>query len=243
MTRFNFLIFIVLTLLVAPTIVFADFDELESESEYSQPKVERKSVNEPTGTDDTKTTDSSKKNLQNKETKNSTKKTDLAPKNKTKIKKQKKTQSKKKKVTTGKKVSNDTNKHPIKLKSNGLKGSRATGIVQLKSDVRITQGDLEITCDEAQIYFDDSREEVDKVVAEGNVRMKKIDSATKKKISSKSKKMIYEQKKGIVTLKGKVTIYRSGDVIKGQVLTYDLKTGWITGKKVDGMVQPKLEEQ
>ena len=55
--------------------------------------------------------------------------------------------------------------------------------------------------------------------------------------------MIYEQKKGIVTLKEKSLYIEAAMLSKARFLTYDLKTGWITGKKVDGMVQPKLEEQ
>ena len=51
--------------------------------------------------------------------------------------------------------------------------------------------------------------------------------------------MIYEQKKGIVTLIGNVSIYRGDDLIKGSRLIYDVNTGWITGKKVDGVVSPK----
>ena len=42
MIKFNFSIIIRLIFLTSSTIVVADFDELESESEYSQPEIERK---------------------------------------------------------------------------------------------------------------------------------------------------------------------------------------------------------
>ena len=145
---------------------------------------------------------------------------------------------KKDKINKNKKL----RKKPIKLKSDGLKGNKSTGHVQLKQNVKITQGDLEITCNEASIFFGKAKDEIEKVIASGKVKMKKIDEATSSRISASSRRMIYEHKKGVVTMKGNVTILRGSDVIKGKVLVYDINTGWISGKEVDGMLQPKSED-
>ena len=54
--------------------------------------------------------------------------------------------------------------------------------------------------------------------------------------------MTYEHKKGLIILTGSVEIIRGIDIIKGKKLVYDLNTGWISGKQVDGMLQPKSGE-
>lgn len=130
-------------------------------------------------------------------------------------------------------------KKPIKLKSDGLKGSRLSGEILLKENVHIDQGDLEITCDEATIFFDRSTDEIQRVLAIGNVKMKKIDEISKKKIRASARRIEYLPKKGSVTMTGNVRIVRDDDIIKGTLLVYDINTGWISGKKIDGLVQPK----
>ena len=82
-----------------------------------------------------------------------------------------------------KKPSNSLRKEAVKLKSNGLKGSRSEGKLTLLDNVRISQGDLEIRCNKANILFDAKSDEIERIVASGRVKMKKRDYTTKAKIS------------------------------------------------------------
>lgn len=131
---------------------------------------------------------------------------------------------------------------PVRLRSDGLKGSRTLGEILLRRNVRINQGDLEITCDEATVFFDASLDELERVVAKGSVKLKKLDEVTGKKIRAFSDKLVYLPKNSLVTLSGRVSVTRGDDVLKGRVIEYDMNSGWITGKKVDGLVQPNGEK-
>jgi lipopolysaccharide export system protein LptA len=231
----------------------ADFEETESESEYESQKVPTPvRIEDPDFDDfeDEKPAETIPKEQDQKV--EPVKKETKTPA----VKKEKKPEQKKAKPASTKKAAkknvakpkqgaskNGLRKKPIKLRSEGLKGSRSDGKVLLKENVRIDQGDLQITCDEAAIYFDEGKEEIDRVVANGRVKLKKLDFTTKTKIAASARRVVYEQKKGLVTLTGNVSIYRGTDLIKGSRLVYDMNTGWITGKQVDGVVSPKSNEE
>lgn len=224
---------------------FADFELEEGEAEYASPKkieepeeefeLEEKSA-EPTEEKEIKSDGKSpdtKEQIVSEpiEKKTKPKKEEVKPKN------TKKENKKSSSPSQGTKAKNA--KKPIKLKSEGLRGSRSNGKIFLKENVKIEQGDLVITCDDATVYFDEKKDEIEKVVASGNVKLRKNDPMTKSNLSAEARQVTYEQNKGILTLTGNVSISRAGDVIKGKTLIYDMNSGWITGKQVDGLVKPK----
>ena len=246
---------LIFLLFICSSVAEADFDEEESESDYKptvndvkiQPPprdevIKNSNVDEVIDKEDIGKIDQNgplKKPSAEKE-KN---KKSLSPQPKGIEDKPNSVAPVKKRPASTKKTKNKTPKvhveKPIKIKSDGLKGSRANGKVFLKDNVRINKGDLEISCDDATIFFDNKNDDVEKVVARGNVKFIKIDQITSAKLRAFARQVIYEQKKGIVTLIGNVSIYRGDDLIKGSRLIYDVNTGWITGKKVDGVVSPK----
>ena len=179
--------------------VYADFEEEESESEYvpqglpiadDEQEAEREEIEEVPVKEEVQTKKEPRKPEAEKPTKKQTPKSSIDNRsNKPKKIKQKPKKKPVKNVKKTKRKNDKLRKKPIKLKSEGLKGSRSTGKVILKKNVQISQGDLEITCDEASILFDEKNEEIEKVIAEGKVKMKKLDETTNVKISANSRKM------------------------------------------------------
>lgn len=231
---------LILLVLVFPSFfVKADFDQEEEESDYISPKASVGAEIVPVQKkDDTQKKNKTPLKFEKKGPSNGK----TSPRSAKKLQKEIKRKPQPVRKKAAKKPSNSLRKKAVKLKSNGLKGSRSEGKLTLLDNVRISQGDLEIRCNKANILFDARSDEIERIVASGRVKMKKRDYTTKAKISASSSEMTYEHKKGLIILTGSVEIIRGIDIIKGKKLVYDLNTGWISGKQVDGMLQPKSGE-
>lgn len=129
-------------------------------------------------------------------------------------------------------------KLPVEFEGEGLSGIRKAGTVELHKDVRVVQGDLTLQSENAKIFFDEVSNEVKQVVATGKVTMTKIDVETGKLIKASSEIAEFDAEKGIITLKGGAKLLKGEDLIVGNVIHYNLKTGWIKAEKVKGVVKP-----
>ena len=131
---------------------------------------------------------------------------------------------------------------PIQWKADGLKGTRSGQLVELQKNVVVTQADVHMTADRAKIYFNEA-DEVERVQALGNVRMRKKAELAKDQMSARGDEAIFMAVQRKVTLKGNAVLWRGGDVVKGKKIDYELDSGWIKVERVEGVVAPGEKPQ
>jgi lipopolysaccharide transport protein LptA len=149
-----------------------------------------------------------------------------------------------KKGKGGSKRSADENsKLPVTFESQGLRGTRKAGLLELQKEVIIKQGDFRMDADQAEVIMDQKTEEVDHVVANGNVKMTKVDPETGEKVKASADTVTFNAGKQTVTLSGNAKFSRGHDLVRGKTITYDLKSGWLNADKVEGVVQPSPENK
>ncbi|MBP9707864.1 MAG: lipopolysaccharide transport periplasmic protein LptA [Oligoflexales bacterium] len=140
-----------------------------------------------------------------------------------------------------KKQSDPNAKLPVKISSEGASAIRDDGIIELIKNVVITQGDLKLNSNEAKVYFNNETNEVEKILAEGDVRMEKIDPNTKVLVKAQGKKMTYLNDEQKVILEGNARLDRGRDLLRGKKITYDMTTGEVIVDSVEGLLHPVTE--
>lgn len=133
-------------------------------------------------------------------------------------------------------------KKPIQWSAKGLKASRDGKIVDLIENVVVTQGNLRMTAKKARIFFNDD-DEVNRVEADGDVKVNKAAVQPKDRISARGNKAIFYNAQRKVILTGRAALWRGSDVVRGKQISYNLDSGWITVDNVEGVVQPGEENE
>jgi lipopolysaccharide transport protein LptA len=129
-------------------------------------------------------------------------------------------------------------KAPVHFESNGLKGLREKGMVELVQQVIVTQEDMKLESDVAQVFFDEASHEVIKVLAQGRVRINGIDQNSGEKFRALADKAVFLNSERTVVLDGNAKLWRGDDsVIRSRKITYEMGTGWIRADRVAGEVQ------
>lgn len=130
-------------------------------------------------------------------------------------------------------------KEPVHFESKGLKGLREKGMVELVQDVVVTQGDMKMEADHAQVFFDEANHEVKKVVAEGNVKVNGVDENSGQKFRAYGNQGVFLNKERTVVMEGNVKLWRGEDsVVRSKKMTYEMDTGWIKMDRVTGELAP-----
>lgn len=125
---------------------------------------------------------------------------------------------------------------PIDWSASTLKVSNSDGTIELTSDVVVIQGGLKLNSNKAFIYFLPTRE-VDRIELLGDVKVVKVaDAASDTRMSAQSDKAFFNNRSQTVVLQGRASLNRIQDEVRGEIITYELNTGWITVKKVEGVV-------
>ena len=129
-------------------------------------------------------------------------------------------------------------KSPVHFESNGLKGLREKGMVELVQQVVVTQEDMKLESDFAQVFFDEASHEVVKVLAQGRVRINGIDQNSGEKFRALADKAMFLNSERTIVLDGNAKLWRGDDsVIRSRKITYEMTTGWIRADRVAGEVQ------
>lgn len=129
---------------------------------------------------------------------------------------------------------------PVHFESKGLRGLREKGTVELIEDVIVTQGDLRLEADRAQIFYDEDQKEVAKVLATGNVKISNVEQSTGEKMKAYSNQVQFNNKDRTVVMEGNARLWRgSQSVIRGKKITYEIDSGWIKADRVAGELQPE----
>lgn len=147
------------------------------------------------------------------------------------------------KKPSGRTPKDQSTRLPVAFKSDGLKGTRKDGIIELQRNVVVTQGDFRMIADEAEVIFDQKTEEVDQVIARGNVRITKKDPKTGEMVNARGESVTFQAAKEVAILSGNARFSRGADLVRGKTITYDMKTGWLNAEKVDGIVQPATDKR
>jgi lipopolysaccharide transport protein LptA len=137
-----------------------------------------------------------------------------------------------------KKKYQDNKNLPVHFKGEDLSGLKEKGIVEFHKNVEVTQGDLFMQSDFAEIHFNPLTNEVEKVIAKGKVKIRKETTETGESAQATSNFAEFDVKEQNLILKDNAELIKGGDVLKGNLINYNLKTGWVNVTKVKGLVKP-----
>lgn len=137
------------------------------------------------------------------------------------------------------------NTQPIKLQSDGnTTYSRDGGTILMRENVIITQGNLRMQSDQANVFFDPSKkqengEKVSRVEIEGHVKVSRFSEDPSERITAHGDRAIFLNASQKVRLVGRARLFKGGHLIKGREIVYDLQSGLITVDEARGVVQPR----
>lgn len=131
----------------------------------------------------------------------------------------------------------DKNK-PVNIVSDTMEGFDKEKYVLFKGSVIAKQEDLYISADTVEAYWGKGRNEIEKAIAKGNVKIVKLDRI------ATCREAIFENVKGEITLKGDVVVHQGKDKLSGDVIIYYLNADRLVvqadkGKEARLTVQPK----
>lgn len=139
----------------------------------------------------------------------------------------------------GKQTKGQREKEPVHFESKGLRGLREKGVVELVQDVIVTQGEMKMEAEHAQVFFDEASHEVIKVVAEGNVKVNGVDENSGEKFRAYGNQGVFLNKERTVVMEGNVKLWRGEDsVVRSKKMTYEMNTGWVKMDRVTGELAP-----
>ncbi len=128
---------------------------------------------------------------------------------------------------------------PVLFFGDHLIGDKSSGFLELKKNVVVKRTDFLMKAESSKIFFDDKLAEVARVFAEGHVSIKKTDKDSNKVVTTLSDSAEYFSHEDLVILKGHAEVHRGSDIVRGNTIKYNLKTGWIEAEKVSGRVESK----
>jgi lipopolysaccharide export system protein LptA len=130
----------------------------------------------------------------------------------------------------------DNSNLPITIKSNDLAADNKGKTAIFSGKVVAKQGDVTIFCDRMTVYYGITQGDVDKIEADGSVR---IVQENRTGISSHA---VYESKLGKITLTGgSPKVMQGADTVSGETITYfiDDERSSVTGGRVEAVIHPK----
>jgi lipopolysaccharide export system protein LptA len=125
---------------------------------------------------------------------------------------------------------------PITIKSNELSADNKGKTAVFTGKVVAKQGDVTIFCDKMIVYYGVARGDVDRIEADGTVRI------VQENRTGLAAHAVYDSKEGKVTLiGGSPKIMQGTDTVSGEVITYfiDDDRSSVTGGRVEATIHPK----
>ncbi len=136
----------------------------------------------------------------------------------------------------------DYSKEPVDWSASKVSGSLDNKVFELHDEVKVKQADVLLTADKAVLYLNKD-ETVDKIVATGNVKMVKAASSTSSEVIARGQEATFYNLEQKVSLSGRASLIRNGDVVRGKTINYELKTGLITVENVEGQMKKPEKEK
>jgi lipopolysaccharide export system protein LptA len=129
-----------------------------------------------------------------------------------------------------------TSNLPITIKSNDLAADNKGKTAIFSGKVVAKQGDVTIFCDRMTVYYGTTQGDVDKIEADGNVRI------VQENRTGSASHAVYESKQGKITLTGGTPkVMQGADTVTGEIITYfiDDDRSSVTGGRVEAVIHPK----
>lgn len=131
---------------------------------------------------------------------------------------------------------------PVEVTADRLEASEETGTLVFIGNAEAQQGDVTIYADRLTVHFVEGQQEVDKVVAEGKVRIIQLTRV------ATGERADFYRSDGRVVLSGQPKVTENGSFIEGYEITFFLNekrsvaTGG-EGGRVNAVFQPKTEDK
>lgn len=125
---------------------------------------------------------------------------------------------------------------PITIKSNDLAADNKGKTAIFTGKVVAKQGDVTIFCDKMTVYYGNGQGDVDKIEADGNVRI------VQENRTGLGAHAVYDSKEAKVTLTGGAPkVMQGADTVSGEIITYyiDDDRSSVTGGRVEATIHPK----
>jgi lipopolysaccharide export system protein LptA len=125
---------------------------------------------------------------------------------------------------------------PITIKSNDLAADNKGKTAVFSGKVVAKQGDVTIFCDRMTVSYGNTQGDVDKIEADGNVRI------VQENRTGVAAHAVYESKQGRITLTGGgPKLMQGADTVTGEIITYfiDDERSNVSGGRVEAVIHPK----
>lgn len=136
---------------------------------------------------------------------------------------------------------------PIHLQSDGTSTySRDNLVVQMEKNVIITQEDLRLQSNEATVHLAENKSESNGVKSAelvGKVSISRNSKDPAERMNARSDRANFDNNAQTVVLEGNARLWREGNLIKGEKITYEITTGMIKVDRAQGVVQPDKVKQ
>lgn len=136
----------------------------------------------------------------------------------------------------------DRSNKPINVKADHLQVDNDEKKAVFTGRVIAVQDDITMYCDRLEVFYDNASDEVDKIIAIGNVRI-----LQKNRVGTGGR-AVYENKLGKITLTINPKVTQDNDTITGKVITYytDEKTSIAESgdnTRVEALIHPKQRKK
>lgn len=124
----------------------------------------------------------------------------------------------------------------ITIKSNELSADNKGKTAVFSGKVVAKQGDVTIFCDRMTVYYGAVQGDVDKIEADGNVRI------VQENRTGLAAHAVYDSKEGKILLTGgSPKVMQGADTVTGEAITYfiDEERSSVTGGRVEATIHPK----
>lgn len=133
-----------------------------------------------------------------------------------------------------------TSNLPITVKSNELSADNKGKTAVFSGKVVAKQGDVTIFCDRMTVYYGNNQGDVDKIEADGNVRI------VQENRTGMASHAVYESRLGKITLTGgSPKVMQGEDTVSGEIITYfiDDERSSVSGGRVEAVIHPKPKNE
>lgn len=129
---------------------------------------------------------------------------------------------------------------PITIKSNELSADNKGKTAVFSGKVVAKQGDITIFCDRMTVYYGSNQGDVDKIEADGNVRI------VQENRTGLASHAVYESRLGRITLSGgSPKVMQGADTVSGEIITYflDDERSSVSGGRVEAVIHPQPKNE
>ncbi len=135
-------------------------------------------------------------------------------------------------------------KIPVYLSSEGTSTYSQNGsFVNLQKNVVITQDDIKIQANEANLRMSKQSGGVSEAEMMGKVSLVRSSKDPAERISAQGDRALFENEQQLVTLEGNARLLRDGHLVKGDRIIYEIVTGMVKVDRVQGVVRPERAEK